>query len=431
MPVIAVVGGQWGDEGKGKVIDLLAGRAQVVVRAHGGDNAGHTVVNALGKFALHLVPAGIFNPDTVCVIGAGVALNPFMLIEEIDALSARGVDAGNLVISERTHLVMPYHLTLDQVEEHARGASKIGTTGRGIGPAYTDKVSRIGLRAGDLLDEDLFEQRLEAAVRRKNRLLDRLFQAAPIDCAALLEMLQPVAKRLRPLIREPGPLLEQAIAADRTVLIEGAHGTLLDLDYGSYPYVTSSSPTIAGLLLGAGIGPRHLSLSVGVFKAYQSRVGAGPMPTELLDETGELIRQTGEEFGTTTGRPRRCGWFDAVAARHAVRINGFDCLALTRLDILDRLPRLKLCVAYDLDGQRLEELPARTELLERCRPIYEDLPGWQTSSTGAATWDDLPVNARQYAARIRELLGVKLGLVGIGQSREQSITLGPLSSVLT
>jgi adenylosuccinate synthase len=431
MPVIAVVGGQWGDEGKGKVIDLLAGRAQVVVRAHGGDNAGHTVVNALGKFALHLVPAGIFNPDTVCVVGAGVALNPFMLIEEIDALSARGVDAGNLVISERTHLVMPYHLTLDQVEEQARGASKIGTTGRGIGPAYTDKVSRIGLRAGDLLDEVLFEQRLETAVRRKNRLLDRLFHAPPIDCAALFETLEPVANRLRPLIREPGSLLEQAIAADQTVLIEGAHGTLLDLDYGSYPYVTSSSPTIAGLLLGAGIGPRHLSLSVGVFKAYQSRVGAGPMPTELLDETGELIRQTGEEFGTTTGRPRRCGWFDAVAARHAVRINGFDCLALTRLDILDGLSRLKLCVAYDLDGQRLEELPARTELLERCRPIYEELPGWRTSSTGAATWDDLPVNARQYAARIRELLGVKLGLVGIGQRRDQSITLGPLSSVLT
>ena len=430
MPVIAVVGGQWGDEGKGKVIDLLAGRAQVVVRAHGGDNAGHTVVNALGKFALHLVPAGIFNPDTVCVIGAGVALNPLMLIEEIDALSGRGVDARNLVISERTHLVMPYHLTLDQVEEQARGAGKIGTTGRGIGPTYTDKVSRIGLRAGDLLDENLFEQRLETAVRRKNRLLDRLFDAVPIDCAALLTTLQPVANRLRPLIREPGPLLAQAIAADQTVLIEGAHGTLLDLDYGSYPYVTSSSPTVAGLLLGAGIGPRHLSLSVGVFKAYQSRVGSGPMPTELLDETGELIRQTGEEFGTTTGRPRRCGWFDAVAARHAVRINGFDCLALTRLDILDNLPRLRICVAYDLDGQRLEELPARTDLLARCRPIYEDLPGWQAPSTAAETWDDLPTNARKYAARIQELLGVELGLVGIGQSRDQSITLGPLTSLL-
>jgi adenylosuccinate synthase len=428
MPVIAVVGGQWGDEGKGKVIDLLAARAQVVVRAHGGDNAGHTVVNSLGKFALHLVPAGIFNPDTVCVIGAGVALNPLNLLEEIDALAARGVDTKNLVISERTHLVMPYHLTLDQVEEQARGVDKLGTTGRGIGPAYTDKVSRGGLRAGDLLDPDLFEQRLGAAVARKNRQLDRLYGAPPINTAALFAELQPVADRLRPQIREPAPLLDRALASGQTILIEGAHGTLLDLDYGSYPYVTSSSPTIAGLLLGAGIGPRHLSLSLGVFKAYQSRVGAGPMPTELLDETGELIRQTGQEFGTTTGRPRRCGWFDVVAARHAVRVNGFDCLALTRLDILDELPELRICVAYDLDGQRLEELPARTELLERCRPIYEHLPGWRCSISGARSWTDLPPNAQRYAGRLSELLGVELDLIGVGQDRAQSILLGPLAA---
>lgn len=423
MPVVAVVGGQWGDEGKGKIIDLLAGRAQVVIRAQGGDNAGHTIVNPRGKFALHLVPAGIFNPDTVCVIGAGVALNPLILLDELDALHARGVEAGNLVISERAHLVMPYHLTLDQADERARGADKIGTTGRGIGPAYADKVNRIGLRAGDLLDADLLERRLGDAVARKNRLLERLYGAEALNTATIFERYLDVAARLRPYIADPGPRLDQALTADQTILIEGAHGTLLDLDYGSYPFVTASSPTVAGLLLGAGIGPRHLTTSLGVFKAYQTRVGSGPMPTELHDDIGEAIRQTGHEFGTTTGRPRRCGWFDAVAARHAVSVNGFDRLAITRVDILDQQPSLQICTAYDLDGQRIDRFPASTDLLERCRPVYEELPGWQAPTGQARSWRALPAAAQGYLDRLAELLGVPIGIVGVGEGREQSISL--------
>jgi adenylosuccinate synthase len=427
VTVIAVVGGQWGDEGKGKVIDRLASRAQVVIRAQGGDNAGHTVVNEQGRFALHLVPAGVFNPDTLCVIGAGVALNPWILLEEMEALRARGVEIRNLIVSERAHLVMPYHLTLDQEQERLRGAARIGTTGRGIGPTYVDKVSRAGLRAGDLLDRPLLQARLTAAVQRANQVLTAQYQAEPVEFEPLFETCQAVAERLRPHIGDPGPRLQAALTAGQTILIEGAHGTLLDLDYGSYPYVTSSSPTVAGLLLGAGIGPRYLTHGLGVFKAYQSRVGAGPMPTELLDEIGETIRQTGQEYGTTTGRPRRCGWFDAVAARHAVAVNGFDSLAVTRLDILDALPSLKICVAYEVDGRRLESFPARTELQERCTPVYELQEGWLTSTSGARAWDDLPPAARRYVERIATLLGVRVGLIGVGQDREATIVLDQYS----
>lgn len=423
MAVIAVVGGQWGDEGKGKIIDLLASRAHVVIRAQGGDNAGHTVVNERGKFALHLVPAGIFNPSTLCVIGAGVALNPEILLQEMAALHARGVGTQNLIISERTHLVLPYHLTLDQAEERARGAGKIGTTGRGIGPAYTDKVSRLGLRAGDLLDAGILRQRLDSVVDRKNQVLARLYDAPPIDAGALFERLAELAEILRPHIGDPGPQLEEALSNGKTILIEGAHGTLLDLDYGTYPYVTASSPTVAGLLLGAGIGPRYLTTGLGVFKAYQSRVGAGPMPTELTDEVGETIRRVGQEYGTTTGRPRRCGWFDAVAARHAVRVNGFDALALTRLDILDGFPSVNICVAYEIDGRRIDSFPARAEVLARCRPVYEELPGWEASTSGALRWEDLPPAAQRYVERIGELLRVPVAIIGVGQDRAQSIVL--------
>jgi adenylosuccinate synthase len=426
MAVVAVVGGQWGDEGKGKIIDLLAGQAEVVVRAQGGDNAGHTVVNSRGRFALHLVPAGIFNPNTLCVIGAGVALNPQILLTEMDRLHARGVETRRLIISERTHLVLPYHLTLDQAEERSRGAGKLGTTGRGIGPAYSDKVGRVGLRAGDLLDDRLFKERLAAAVARKSLFLDRMYGAEAIDGPLILEEYAAIAERLRPHIADPGPCIERALSAGQTILIEGAHGTLLDLDYGSYPFVTTSSPTIAGLLLGAGIGPRHLTTGLGVFKAYQTRVGAGPMPTELDDEVGEAIRQTGQEYGTTTGRPRRCGWLDIVAARHSVRINGFDLLAITRLDILDEQPSVKICTSYELDGARVEEFPARTEVLDRCRPIYEELPGWRTRTSQARRWEDLPDKARRYLERIAELLDVPIGVIGVGEAREQSIILNSI-----
>ena len=423
MAVIAVVGGQWGDEGKGKIIDLLAGRAKVVIRAQGGDNAGHTVVNPRGRFALHLVPAGIFNPSTICIIGAGVALNPLILIEEMDALHARGVETSNLLISERAHLVMPYHLTIDLAEEQARGAGRIGTTGRGIGPAYSDKVGRVGLRAGDLLEREMFRDRLAAAVTRKNQVLQRMFDAEPIDAARIFEQYVPIAERLGGQIGEPGPHIERALASGETILIEGAHGTLLDLDFGSYPYVTASSPTIAGLLLGAGVGPRHLTTGLGVFKAYQTRVGSGPMPTELLNEVGEAIRAAGHEYGTTTGRPRRCGWFDAVAGRHAVRVNGFDTLAVTRLDILDSQPSINVCVAYEVDGVRVDTFPGRAEVLDRCRPRYEELTGWQTSTSAASHWSDLPDAARRYVERIGQLLDVPVGIIGVGAGREQSIIL--------
>jgi adenylosuccinate synthase len=369
------------------------------------------------------VPAGIFNPDTVCVIGAGVALNPQILLEEIAALEARGVEVRNLIISERTHLVMPYHLLLDEVEERARGLGKIGTTGRGIGPAYHDKVGRVGLRAGDLLDAELLEQRLGAAVERKNRLLERLYDAEPLNGTELFAKYQEIAERVRPYIADPATHLDRALREDQTILIEGAHGTLLDLDYGTFPYVTTSSPTVAGLLLGAGIGPGYLTTGLGVFKAYQSRVGAGPMPTELQDEIGDEIRRVGHEYGTTTGRPRRCGWFDAVAARHAVRINGFNSLALTRLDILDGFADIKVCTAYELNGKRVDTFPARTEQLELCRPIYEELAGWQEPITGSRRWDELPTRAQAYVQRISELLEVPVGIIGVGEGREQSIVL--------
>ncbi len=426
MPVIAVVGGQWGDEGKGKIIDLLAGRAHVVVRAQGGDNAGHTVVNPQGKFALHLVPAGIFNPASECVIGPGVALNPEILLQELDALHERGVTTDNLIISGRTHLVMPYHLLLDRLEEEQRGSGAIGTTGRGIGPTYYDKVGRSGLLVGDLLDADRFRDKVKAATQRKSFLLERIYGVRPVDGEAIATRYLEFGARLAPHIAESEPLLERALRDGRTILLEGAHGTLLDLDHGTYPYVTTSSCTVAGLLNGAGIGPRHLTTALGVFKAYTSRVGAGPMPTELDDETGEHIRDRGHEYGTTTGRPRRCGWFDVVAARHSVIVNGFHALAITRLDILDELDELKVCLAYELDGQQIDYFPTQAEELARCRPVYEGLPGWSTATGDAHDWKDLPTAAKDYVKLVEAAVGVPAGLIGVGQEREKTLFTGAL-----
>ncbi len=426
MPVIAVVGGQWGDEGKGKIIDLLAGRAHVVVRAQGGDNAGHTVVNPRGKFALHLVPAGIFNPDSTCVIGPGVALNPEVLITELDALAQRGVATDNLFISARAHLVMPYHPLLDQLEEQQRGSGAIGTTGRGIGPTYYDKVGRCGILAGDLRNALRFRQKVHLAAERKNELLVKLYGAEPVAADAIADRYLEFAERLGPHIAETEPILERALHESRTILLEGAHGTLLDLDHGTYPFVTTSSCTVGGLLNGAGIGPRHLTTAVGVFKAYTSRVGAGPMPTELVDEIGERIRDRGHEYGTTTGRARRCGWFDAVAARHSVLVNGFHALAITRLDILDTFDELQVCVAYELDGQRIDYLPSDVEELARCQPVYEGVQGWGSSTGNAQEWKDLPGAAQAYVRLIENTLGVPAGLIGVGQEREKTIFTGAL-----
>jgi len=426
MPVIAVVGGQWGDEGKGKIIDLLAGRSHVVVRAQGGDNAGHTVVNSRGKFALHLVPAGIFNEGTQCLIGPGVALNPEVLLGEIDALIERGVTIDNLVISTRAHLVMPYHRLFDNLEEQERGAGAIGTTGRGIGPTYSDKVARSGVQAGDLLRPERFREKVRAIVERKNVLMERIYGAERIDADEIVDRYLTLTDRLVPFIAQSEPVLEKALRDGRTIMLEGAHGTLLDLDHGTFPYVTTSSCTVGGLLNGAGIGPRHLTTAIGVFKAYQTRVGAGPMPSELLDEMSEHIRQRGQEFGTTTGRPRRCGWFDMVAARHSMLVNGFHALAITRLDILDDLDEIEVCMGYELDGQRIDYFPSDVEELGRCTPVYEALPGWKAPTGNAVEWKDLPSRAQDYVRLLEDAIGVPAGLIGVGQEREKTLFTGAL-----
>ncbi|MCC7372104.1 MAG: adenylosuccinate synthase [Chloroflexi bacterium] len=426
MPVLAVVGGQWGDEGKGKIIDLLAGRAHVVVRAQGGDNAGHTVVNPRGKFALHLVPAGIFNEQTRCLIGPGVALNPETLLSEMDELARRGVVTDNLVISARAHLVMPYHPLFDRLEEQARGQGAIGTTGKGIGPTYADKVARGGIVAGDLLHLDRLAQKVRTNVSRKNVLLEKIYGADPVDADAIIERYRGHAERLGKYIAESEPILEQAIKDGRTILLEGGHGTLLDLDHGTYPYVTTTSCTVGGLLNGAGIGPKHLTNAIGVFKAYQSRVGAGAMPSELADATGDYIRERGHEYGTTTGRPRRVGWFDAVAARHSMNVNGFHTIALTRIDILDELDELRVCVAYEMNGQRVEHIPSQIEDLAYCTPVYEGVSGWGTPTGDAQTWKDLPGQAQAYVKLIEDCVGAPAGLIGVGQEREKTIFTGAL-----
>jgi adenylosuccinate synthase len=422
MPVIAVVGGQWGDEGKGKIIDLLARRAQVVVRAQGGNNAGHTIVNEqVGKFALHLVPAGIFNPATLCVIGAGVALNPVFLLEELEALHALRVSTDNLVISERAHIVMPYHVELDRLQEADRGAGKLGTTGRGIGPTYVDKVSRLGIRAGDLNDEQRATERIRAAVQAKNRLIERMYDAPPLDIDSVVTQYLDAGRRLARFVGDPSEALDAALRRDDAILLEGAQATLLDLDHGTYPFVTTSSPTVAGLLQGAGIGPRFLAHGLGVFKAYSTRVGGGPFPTELLDDTGDRLRDVGQEYGTTTGRPRRCGWFDAVAARYSCLVNGFDTLAITRLDILSGFSPLRICVAYEFRGQRMQRFPASADDLAECRPIYEELETWDEPIGSARRRADLPAAARRYLERIETLLDVPVALIGVGQEREATI----------
>jgi adenylosuccinate synthase len=422
MPVVAVVGGQWGDEGKGKVVDLLAGDADVVIRAHGGDNAGHTVVNELGEFALHLVPAGIFNPSAQCIIAPGVALNPARLIEELDALERRGVSTRGLLISDRAHLVLPYHMLMDQAQEAKRGSDPIGTTGRGIGPAYGDKVERVGLRVGDLRDKDALKGRLTQIADHKNALLEMMERTDRISATQLCDECGTYAERLAPFIADVAPIVAEAVASHKAILLEGAHGTLLDLDHGTYPYATSSFCTVAGLSQGSGIPPRAITTAIGVFKAYSTRVGGGPMPTELLDATGDYLREHAHEFGTTTGRARRCGWFDGVASRYSARVNGFDSIAITRLDILDEMETVKLCTAYEVDGTHLDSLPSDPSMLARCRPIYEELSGWQTALCDIERFEDLPANAARFVRRVEEILGAPADIIGVGPARSQTIS---------
>jgi adenylosuccinate synthase len=421
MTVVAVIGGQWGDEGKGKIVDMLAEKAKYVVRFSGGDNAGHTVVNPQGEFKLRLTPCGIFYPGTTSIIGNGVVLNPKVLFEEIDELNSRGVDTSRLVISDRTHLIMPYHIVMEGLEEESRGSDAIGTTRKGIGPAFTDKVARNGIRAGDLLDKAALLKRLTMIVNLKNRIITRVFGGEPLPVEDIYRQYCEYADRMAPMIRDTTALLSDAMARGDSILLEGAQGVLLDPDFGTYPFATSSSPLAGGACLGSGLGPGRLTHVVGVFKAFQTRVGAGPMPTELLDDIGDAIREYGQEFGTVTGRSRRCGWFDAVAARLSRQVNDFDMLAITRLDILDKLPRLKICTAYKVDGQIIKDFPSSIGTLEKCQPVYEEMPGWEKPTGDVRIFKELPFKAQKYVHKLEELVGAHASLISVGPRREQTI----------
>ncbi len=431
MPVIVVVGGQWGDEGKGRVVDLLAQKAHLVARYSAGNNAGHTVVNELGEFKLHLVPAGIFYPDKVCVIGNGVVVDPAVLLGEIEELESRGVSVrGRLFLSDRAQVLMPWHPLIERGDEELRGSDAIGTTGRGVGPAFVDKVGRSGLRIADLLEKESLLQLLSFLVPYKNAVLEKLYGAEPLSLESVHAEYADYGSRLAPFVTDTAALVQEAMARGDTVLLEGAQGSLLDLDAGTYEYVTSSVPSslAGGAAIGIGIGPTKIDSVLGVYKAYNTRVGNGPMPTELTDETGTLLREGGPrpEYGATTGRPRRCGWFDAVAARYTARINGVTAIALTRLDVLDQLPTIKVCTAYRLDEGQTDSLPASRGSLARAEPVYEELPGWQTDTSAVRRFADLPKNARAYVRRIEELLEAPVHLVSVGPEREQAIPIKPI-----
>lgn len=419
MPAIAVIGAQWGDEGKGKIIDLLAEKAQVVARFSGGNNAGHTVVNHLGTFRMHLIPSGIFHQDVACIIGRGVVIDMDTLLGEIDELHSRGVSTDNLFISDRAHLIMPYHILLDTLEEESRGSGAIGTTRKGVGPAFTDKTSRLGIRVCDIFDRESFRQRLEFVLERKNSILTRLYDAAPLSFDEVYEQYVRYSERLAPYVRETDTIVRDALKRGDQVLLEGAQGTMLDLDFGTYPYVTSAvSGTVT---LGLGMSPSNVESVLGVYKAYATRVGGGPMPTELDDDCGAMLREQGREYGTTTGRPRRCGWFDGVAARYCAEISGLTSVAVMKFDVLDDLPAIKVCTAYELDGARCDRPPANAAQLARCRPVYEELPGWQCPTTDIRRFEDLPPQAQAYARRIEEIVGCRADIISVGPGREQTI----------
>jgi adenylosuccinate synthase len=418
--VTIVVGTQWGDEGKGKLVDLLSMNKDLCLRFQGGGNAGHTVVNNHGDFKLHLVPCGIFNPACVCIMGTGTVVDPQDLLAEMESLRQHGVSVDNLFVSDRAHVVMPYHKLLDKVEDEARGAYRVGTTGRGIGPAYTDKVARIGIRFHDLLDEAVLREKLAIVLHRHNTILTHIYSQAPFDEEQLLADCLSWGQQLKTRIIDTVPLIRSALQGGKKIILEGQLSAMKDLDWGSYPFVTSSSPTAAGAAAGSGIPPRRIDSIIGVAKAYSTQVGTGPMPTELLDAMGDQLRQLGGEYGATTGRPRRVGWFDAIVTRYVTEINGCTDLAITKLDVLDSLAELPVCTAYRYKGEVIEELPD-TALHAQCEPIYEVLPGWQQSTREARTLQDLPYNARAYLDRLAELIHVPIHSVGVGPERNQTL----------
>ncbi|MBI2873095.1 MAG: adenylosuccinate synthase [Chloroflexi bacterium] len=426
MPAFAVIGAQWGDEGKGKVVDFLAERADIVVRYSGGNNAGHTVIADQGEFKFHLIPAGILWPHLRCIVGNGVVVDPNVFLQEVKGLESRGVDSSRLLVSDRAHVIMPYHVLLDQLEEKARGGAALGTTGKGVGPAYTDKVGRVGIRVGDLLDEKFLLKRLEVVCDQKNALLTRVYGAAPISLEETLGECRRYGRELSQFIASTDTIIQNALAEGKRVLLEGAQGTLLDVDHGTYPYVTSSSPSIGGACVGVGIGPTAIKKVVGVFKAYSTRVGSGPLVSEIQGGMGDVIRQRAWEYGTTTGRPRRCGWFDAVAGRYSAQLNGFTTAVLTRLDVLDGFESVKVCVAYQVDGKTLDHFPGSVSVLERCQPVWEELPGWDQPTASARRLKDLPPGAVRYVRRLEELIGCPIHLISTGPRREETILVRPI-----
>ncbi len=423
MSSIVIVGSQWGDEGKGKITDFLARTADVIVRYQGGNNAGHTVVVGDQEYKLHLIPSGILYKEKTCVIGNGVVIDPEILINELDYLKQRGVETKNLQISGGAHLIFPYHKLMDAAEEDKKGNNKIGTTRRGIGPAYMDKAARIGIRLIDLLDKDVFEEMLTRNLLEKNHLLEKVYEIPPLSKEEILTSYLEYAEKIRSYLSDTSLFIHNAIKDDKKVLFEGAQGTLLDIDFGTYPYVTSSHPIAGGACIGAGVGPTKIDRVIGVAKAYTTRVGSGPFPAELMDETGQYIREKGHEYGTTTGRPRRCGWFDAVILRYAVRLSGLDSIAFTKIDVLSGLKKIKICNGYRYRGEVLTEFPQTLKVLGECEPIYEEMDGWNEDITGITSFDDLPKNAQDYLNRIMELTGVNVSIISVGSERGQTIVI--------
>ena len=422
MPAIVLIGAQWGDEGKGKATDLLGSRVDYVVKFNGGNNAGHTVVIGTEKYALHLLPSGILTAGVTPIIANGVVVDIEVLFEELDALISRGVDVSGLKVSANAHIITQYHRTVDKVTERFLGKRQIGTTGRGIGPTYADKINRVGIRVQDLFDENILRQKVEGALAQKNHLLVKVYNRRAITVDEIVQDLLSYAERLRPMVADTALLLHEALTAGKTLLFEGGQATMLDVDHGTYPFVTSSNATSGGAVTGSGIGPNRIDRIIAVVKAYTTRVGAGPFPTELFDESGEFLRANGFEFGTTTGRPRRCGWYDAPVARYTARINGVTDFVLTKLDVLTGLDTIPVCVAYSVDGVRFDEVPVSQSDFHHAKPIFEDFPGWTDDITGARTFEDLPRNAQAYVLAIEKMSGARISAIGVGPGREEIIS---------
>ena len=420
MTSVVVVGSQWGDEGKGKITDFLSQNAELVARYQGGNNAGHTIVFNDTKYKLHLIPSGIFFSDKICVIGNGMVVDPKALITELTYLHERGITTDNLRISNRAHVILPYHLRQDELEEESKGANKIGTTKKGIGPAYMDKAARMGIRIADLLDKEEFYEKLKRNVEEKNRLFDKMFDSEGIALEDIFEEYYEYGQQIKKYVCDTSVVLNDALDAGKRVLFEGAQGVMLDIDQGTYPFVTSSNPVAGGVTIGSGVGPTKINRVVGVCKAYTTRVGEGAFPTELFDEIGDQIREVGKEYGTTTGRARRVGWFDSVVVRHAKRVSGITDLSLNSIDVLTGIPTLKICVAYKYNGELMDEFPPSLKILSKCEPVYEELPGWTEDITGMKTLEELPENARHYVERVSTLTGVPISVFSVGPDRNQT-----------